>query len=180
MRVSRVTAVLAAVAAILICHLSCGGGSVEPPAEPGPKTENPNPPTVAVVDINGWSRAGDPAMYHGDELYELINGGAELYHRLGFETAVTADYVDPEGRTITLEVFEMSDVAGASELFDEKTGGVGEPVAIGDEGAAESYYLNVRVGRRLVTITGFDNDEATTAGIRALAEGEVRALEGMP
>jgi len=72
----------------------------------------------------------------------------------------------------------MSDAAGASELFVEKTGGTGSPAEIGDEAAVESYYLNARVGRYLITVTGFDSDESTAAGIRALAEAVAGEIGG--
>ena len=72
----------------------------------------------------------------------------------------------------------MGDLAGTEQLFLEKTGGSGEPVAIGDEAAVESYYMNARVDRYLITITGFESDEATTTGMLELAEAVATALGG--
>ena len=132
----------------------------------------------AAVFLEGWLLEEEPLVYVGDSLFELINGGAELYHQLGFVQALAAEYVDADGRAISLEVFEMGDLEGTKELFTEKTGGSGKPADIGDEAAIESYYMNARVGRYLITITGFESDEVTTAGILELARAVASALGG--
>jgi hypothetical protein len=134
---------------------------------------------AAAVSIDGWQLDEEPLIYIGDTLFEMINGGAELYHRFGFVQALAAQYSGPEGRSIALEVFEMGDEAGARNIYAEKTGGTGEPLDIGDEAAGESYYLNVRTGRYLVTITGFESDQETTDGLMMLARAVAEQLGGV-
>jgi hypothetical protein len=144
-----------------------------------PEVEEPAGLLSAAVVIDGWQLDEEPLIYVGDSLFEMINGGAELYHRFGFVQALAAQYSDPEERSIALEVFEMGDEAGARNIYAEKTGGTGEPLDIGDEGAGESYYLNVRTGRFLVTITGFESDQETTDGLMMLARAVAQQLGGM-
>ncbi|HSL18151.1 MAG TPA: DUF6599 family protein [Methylomirabilota bacterium] len=134
--------------------------------------------TRAAVAVEGWELDGEPLVFVGDTLFELINGGAELYHQHGFVQALSAQYVDGEGRTIALEVFEMGDAEGAATVFAEKAGESGEPVELGDEARLESYYLNLRSGRFIVTLTGYASDEQTTAGILALADAVAAELGG--
>lgn len=133
---------------------------------------------VAAVDITGWHREYEPEIYVGDSLFELINGGAEVYHRFGFVQALAAQYADESGRSISLEVFEMKNVEGAESIYADKTGGSGEPLEIGDEAAGEDYYLNFRTDRYLVTITGFDSQPETRAGILELARAVAAELGG--
>ena len=145
--------------------------------------ESPEPEPVfalpqAAAEIDGWRLDGEPAVYPGETLFEMINGGAELYHQLGFVQALAAEYVDTEGRTIALEVFEMTDTDAAAAIFAEKAGGSGEPAAIGDEASVESYYMNARTGPYLITITGFESDDATSAGILDLVRAVAAALGG--
>jgi hypothetical protein len=147
--------------------VSCGTG----PEQPTPEIN------AATVALDGWQRDGEAETYVGDSLFELINGGAEVYHRYGFVQARAAQFTDAEGRSIALEIFEMDDLEGARGIFDDKTGGSGRPIDIGDEAAAEDYYLNFRSGPYLVTVTGFDSDEPTTDGILRLAR-EVDAALG--
>ena len=134
--------------------------------------------TRAAVAVEGWELDGEPLVFVGDTLFELINGGAELYHQHGFVQALSAQYVDGEGRTIALEVFEMGDPQGAATVFAAKAGGSGEPVELGDEARLESYYLNLRSGRYIATLTGYASDEQTTAGILALAGAVAAELGG--
>jgi len=133
---------------------------------------------ASAVEIDGWQREYEPEVYVGDSLFELINGGAEVYHRFGFVQALATQYADADGRSISLEVFEMGDVEGGRNIYSDKTGGSGEPLEIGDEAAGEDYYLNFRSGRFLVTITGFDSDEQTTEGILRLAREVAAELGG--
>jgi hypothetical protein len=157
---------VAAVAAIMA--LAQCGGSSEPEEDAGL--------AAAAVEIDGWQMDFEPELYVGDALYQLIDGGAEVYHQFGFVQALATQYSDADGRSISLEVFEMGDVDGARNIYADKTGGTGEPLDIGDEAAGEDYYLNFRSGRYLVTITGFDSDGETRAGIMALARAVANKL----
>jgi hypothetical protein len=132
----------------------------------------------AAVAIDGWRMDYEPEIYVGDTLYELINGGAEVYHRFGFVQALATQYSDAENRSISLEVFEMRDIEGARNIYSDKTGGSGETLDIGDEAAGEDYYLNFRSGNYLVTITGFDSQPETRAGILNLARAVATELGG--
>lgn len=143
-----------------------------------PVVDEVSPITAAAVEIDGWRIEVEPEIYVGDSLFELINGGAEIYHRFGFVQALATQYADAERRSISLEVFEMGDVEGARNIYSDKTGGSGEPLEIGDEALGEDYYLNFRSGPFLVTITGFDSDEQTQSGILKLARAVATCLGG--
>ena len=124
----------------------------------------------------GWRLYSAPEARSHLERFARSESAAR-FSRAALE-ALAAEYVDNEGRSLSLEVFEMGDLAGTEQLFLEKTGGSGEPVAIGDEAAVESYYMNARVDRYLITITWFESDEATTTGMLELAEAVATALGG--
>lgn len=161
----------AGVLCMLILIIHCAAGPESAPSEQGI--------SLAAVEVSGWQREYEPEIYIGDALFELINGGAEVYHGFGFVQALAMQYADGGGRSISLEVFEMKDVEGARNIYSDKTGGSGEPLEIGDEGAGEDYYLNFRSGRFLVTITGFDSEPETTAGILLLARAVAEQLGGV-
>ncbi len=164
------------VAVALMTIVSLEGCAESPGPDPRSEVETTTSLTAAVVPLEGWRIDGEPQVIVGDALFELINGGAELYHQHGFVQVLAAEYSDDAGRDISLEVFEMKDLQGAQDVFAEKSGGSGEPLAIGDEAAFDDYYLNARTGPYLITITGFETDEATTGAIRRLAESVVSAL----
>ena len=45
-----------------------------------------------------------PETYSGDELFQMINGGADIYHEYGFVQVVRAAYTDGKRLTIKLEI----------------------------------------------------------------------------
>jgi hypothetical protein len=85
------------------------------PKDTGPEMIFEGPGALLARDFGPWSIA-EPARYFGPEnLYDLINGGAEIYVEYGLTKMVTADY-RAEGnktQTITVEVYDMGSPRGA-------------------------------------------------------------------
>ena len=131
MRILRVALRSAAAVCMLLAVIQCADKPVV----------NPQPPdiSVAAVDISGWHQEYEPEIFVGDSLFELINGGAEVYHRFGFVRALATQYADDAGRSISLEVFEMKDVEGAGSIYSDKTGGSG---VAGSTGTCVGAYSN--------------------------------------
>jgi len=117
----------------------------------------------------GWTLAEPPRSAQGHELFTVINGGAELYVRLGFARAVFASYQNPAGKAINLEIYQMKTSKLAHEVYTHKVGDKGRPVDFGAAALFEDYYLNFYKGPFQVTISGYDTDKQTVAGIFTLA-----------
>ena len=128
--------------------------------------------------LAGWTPDGSPQEFKGDDLFVYIDGGAEIYLEYGFSRAVVQDYRTAGGRAVSLEVFEMTDPAAAYGMYTFKTTGKGKPIELGQEGQLEDYYLNFWKNRYLITITGFNEDSETVAGVLAVARAADLALRG--
>ena len=120
------------------------------------------------VETGEWERAGAPDLYVGDDLFLLINGGAEIYHEYGFKQVVAAEYKKND-QYINVELYEMQSPGAAYGMFTFKTGDRGTQIKLGNEGLLEAYFLNFWKGSLLVTLTGFDSTAQTIAGLRAIA-----------
>ena len=118
--------------------------------------------------LDGWETLGDPQTAEGDDLFLLINGGAEIYNEYGFSRAVIHSYVQGE-KSVNLEVYEMEDAASAYGAYSFKTGRDGEAIDVGSEATFEDYYLNLWKGNIVVTLIGFDSDSETREAILTLA-----------
>ncbi len=68
-------------------------------------------------DLQGWKMTTEPKVYEGDKLFELIDGGAEIYLEYGFQRAVSVHYADPALNNILVEIYEMADDASAYGIF---------------------------------------------------------------
>ncbi|MBP7678953.1 MAG: hypothetical protein KA096_00855 [Bacteroidales bacterium] len=71
----------------------------------------PNP-----AELPGWTLQSQTVM-NGDELYMLINGGADIYHEYGFSRVVSALYSDPGQNVIRAEIYEMTDDGAAYGVY---------------------------------------------------------------
>lgn len=124
-----------------------------------------------------WRPAGSLRQVEGEDLFLLINGGAEIYHEYGFYRALTTAYEDPTGRKINMEIFEMKDDSAAFGIYSFKTAAGAKMVAVGDEALLEDYYLNMWQGNFLVTLIGFDSGEETVAGLVVLARATAARIK---
>ena len=117
-----------------------------------------------------WRRDGLPQEYRGEDLYSYINGGAEIYHEYGFKQVIVQDYIKKNGKSISLEIFEMASSESAYGIYTFKTNQEGEELALGDKAQLADYYMNFWKGYFLVTLTGFDEDEETVKGLKEIAQ----------
>lgn len=120
--------------------------------------------------IDGWRAVDTVATYAGQNLFLLINGGAELYHKHGFLQVVSQTFEDSTGHQISLECYEMNSGDGARTIYESKISQDGESLPIGDAATLNSYYLNFYRDNYLVTLVGYDSDPVTVEGLKRLAE----------
>ena len=148
-----------------------GASGATPEARPAVVPEDADP--------GGWHVEGEPRVFEGDDLFDYINGGAEIYHEYGFRKVTIQEYMGKADRGITLEIFEMTDERSAFGIYTLKTGADGESVAVGGGGLIESYYMNFWKGSRLVTLTGFDDHPETVEGLKSIAMAVEEVIGGV-
>ena len=102
----------------------------------------------------GW-RAAEPArVVRGEELFDLIDGGAMLYREYGFAAAAARSYEGPASATFQVEIYEMTDTAGAFGIYSVLQSTKGSPVDVGQEARLYDDYIAVWKGRHYISITG--------------------------
>lgn len=121
-------------------------------------------------EVDGWDRERVLHSYSGEDLFTYINGGAEIYHEYGFMQVVVQDYKNANERSLSVEIFKMENPAAAYGIYSFKKSQDGIPWETAHEGRLEGYYLNFWKGHFLVTITGFDEEDETVAGIKSIAK----------
>ncbi len=127
-------------------------------------------------DISGWTRDGEAREFRGEDLYIYINGGAEIYQEYGFQNVSVQDYRNPDGKSVSLEIFEMAAPESAYGMYTFKISGKGREVSLGNDSEMESYYLNFWRGRFLVTLTGFDETPETVEALGQFGQAVDRHL----
>ena len=121
------------------------------------------------AEWKGWKLDGPPQVVHGDKLFMLINGGAEIFLKHGFKSALAATYIREKNKSINLEIYEMTSPVGAKKIYDEKVGGEKGNLSLGEEARLEEYYILFRFKRFLVTLTGYPLNQETNKALIQLA-----------
>lgn len=126
-----------------------------------------------VSALGGWQPEAPPHQVVGEDLFRLINGGAEIFLKAGFSRAVSQAYIQAGRQPIQLEIYEMTGPQAARAVFGQKTRGNGQPVTLGVQGVDGEYYLIFWQDRFLVTVTGPD----ATPEVQAILMRLSRAIE---
>lgn len=111
---------------------------------------------------NQWSRGQDYEYYEGEDLFFLINGGAELYLEYGFSDVVSAIYSNNDDEKIAVDIFRMKDQKAAFGIFSNYRN-TGKPFEIGEEGVYSNdftgfYKCNILVMLRRYTGSNLSED----------------------
>jgi hypothetical protein len=174
---------------------------VEPTADKGTQDVAPSTPPQKMVfegpgekleqEVAGWKIAGAPRYFGPENLYDLIDGGAEIYVQFGLVKMVIAEYRDAgkPGVSITAEVYDMGSPRGAfgrAARFlegrrDPSDAGNGLPQGFAERGMMGDGDLVVWQDRYLVHVTLLDeNPQATPEAIaKAGAEHLPRIAEAL-
>jgi len=106
---------------------------------------------------DGWVKSGEPEIYDRNNLFDYMDGGAELYLAYDFQTLVMQRYLsdskDPlKKNSITIEIYQMNSSPDAYGLFsfDQE----GEMVKVGQKGVYGYGLLKFWKDRFLVRILG--------------------------
>jgi hypothetical protein len=121
-------------------------------------------------EVKGWSPVDSIEFAAGDDLYLLIDGGAEIYHEFGFLSAGYGGYKSEQNQTVNLEIYEMSDPGAAYGMFTFKTGSSGTDFRGGCQGWLESYYLNFWGENYLVTVVALDTGALGISGLQRISQ----------
>ncbi|HUU05165.1 MAG TPA: DUF6599 family protein [Patescibacteria group bacterium] len=88
------------------------------------------------VDVQGWTLAPEAETYTPENLYEYIDGAAELYISYGFEKLFTRRYQRADQPEITVDLFDMGGPGNAFGIFAHSQESPGKAVG------RDSEYLD--------------------------------------
>jgi hypothetical protein len=145
---------------------------------------------VLFPELDGWIKDGAPEFYAPEDLFEYINGAADLYLSFDFEQLATLSYEGGGKRSLSVDVYRHADLRNAFGIYSQEKPRTGEFLPIGTQGYYDKGTLNFFHGRHYVKIMGFslgDEDEkiltevATEIACRLVGEPAFpKALECFP
>jgi len=126
---------------------------------------------------DGWAQTGEVLTYSADELWEYINGAAELFVEYDVQTCQTADLASGEV-TVTVDLYDMASPLQAFGVYQRESAG-GDVELAGAVAASISppYQALLVKGSTYLKVNVFEG-ELTDATGRQLLEGLAAALPG--
>jgi hypothetical protein len=154
---------------ILVAMMALGGCGT--PGGKGPTPEDLLPASGAVA---GWERSAEAKVYGPDNLFDYMDGQAELFFVYNFERLATQEYQRGQEGPIIIEMYQVASSADAYGLFSFYA--TGEPIDLGAGGAVEpGRLISFWQGRFYARV--FAYREAEQGSLLALAR---QVAAGMP
>ncbi len=139
---------------------------------------------AAGPDLPGWSQEDKPATFTSDTLWDLMDGGAEVYLEYGVAGAASVRYQHPGKGRVQVELYAMKDAGAAFGIYSFNARVKGSsPVPIGDDALRTNYFVLVRKGAHFFTLTAVSDPAATMPACLELARAiaaRIPAVAGKP
>jgi len=115
-------------------------------------------------EASGWTKLPEVRTFAPDQLSDYIDGDAEKYLQAGVRSTSTADYKLKDQIQLTVDLYTMSNSAGAKSIFESEPPMNAQTPSLGDAARLYSQSLIFRKGRYLVRMVAYqDSPELTQA-----------------
>jgi hypothetical protein len=123
-----------------------------------------------------WLKAGPEEIYKNEELYSLINGGADVYFEYGFQKVFVQSFENNKMEKINVEIYQMTSDTAAFGIFTNNCSKKGESVDIGWLSQKTDYSLVCWWGNYFILIRSNQKSLAINEGICLIAENIIFQL----
>jgi len=121
-------------------------------------------------DIKGWKKSKDIQIYTPQNLYEYINGAAELYLSYNFQELQVAEYLNENDASIIVEIYRHKTPVHAFGIYSQERPSEGNFLKIGVQGYIQKPILNFVTGDAYVKINSYDVGEKTGEVLQTFAK----------
>ncbi len=111
---------------------------------------------VSGLALKGFEQQGALTIYNKNNLFDYIDGEAEIYFPFGFKLLYKQSYRDKKksGTLIAVDVYEMETPRGAQGIFDKFADDEDSLIeGLADAAWTDGFVLLLRDGRYFVRIT---------------------------
>jgi hypothetical protein len=133
---------------------------------------------------DGWRIGTEPEFFDSEDLWEYINGQAEMYLDYGFLQVVTADYTSADGTgSLAVEIYLMESPAHAFGIYAAERSPSETFIEMGVQGYIGENNLNFWKGPYYVKLTSFEaysGLEETLMTLAGMIAGNVGGRYGEP
>lgn len=135
--------------------------------------------TSVFPSFAGWSKKGQPDLYTPDNLFEYINGAAEIFLSYDFQRLASLTYENNKEQTFTVDVYEHSNKRNGFGIYSLEKPQKGNFISIGTQAYYEKGVLNFLKGSFYIKMSGYDLGDNDKKVLTTAARELARALAGV-
>lgn len=133
----------------------------------------------AESDLSGWKNTAEPRFFEPGNLWEYINGQAELYIQYGFQLVVTSDYgMKEEESSIIVEIYQMESALHGFGIYAAERSPEDNFIDVGVQGYIADDILNFWKGPYYVKITSLEFSDSMKDTLNTFAKIIAHKISG--
>lgn len=128
--------------------------------------------------VKGWTQKGNIDVYTPDNLYEYIDGAAEVFLSYDFQELVSASFVSNPKGSFTVDIYRHNNAKNGFGIYSQEKPSKGPFISIGAQGYYEKGVLNFLEGCYYVKITGYDLADRDETILKESAQQIAQKIQG--
>ncbi len=132
-----------------------------------------------LPQLNDWTKTEEPSTYFPENLFEFINGAAEIYIAYDFKKLTVTQYGRKGSSTsVAVEIYEMSNETNAFGIYGAERYPDNNFVPIGIQGYAEEGILNYLIGKYYIKLLCFEGGSQSGEYLELFAKTIAEKTQG--
>lgn len=128
--------------------------------------------------LNGWTIKGNIDTYTPDNLYEYIDGAADVFLSYDFQELAAASFVSNPKGSFTVDIYRHGNTKNGFGIYSQEKPAKGPFISIGAQGYYEKGVLNFLEGCYYVKIAGFDLGDRDESVLKEVAREIAQKIQG--
>jgi hypothetical protein len=131
---------------------------------------------VAFPQLKGWKLSVTDKVYTTDNLWDIINGGADLYLNYGFSDLHIAEYKKGKNCTVYVQVYHHNSLNNAYGIYSTEKSPEFEFLNIGGEAYIFNDILNAFIGEYYVKLYTTGQGKTISEDLKFIANQVIAVL----
>lgn len=120
--------------------------------------------------IDGWNRAVEEKVYDADNLWDLIDGAADLFLEYSFINLNFARYTDGGGVEVRAEIYKHKNKINAFGIYSQERDAAYKYLQIGGQGYIVQGAVNFFAGNYYIKLSTIQKGEKAQNALLTIAE----------
>jgi hypothetical protein len=124
-----------------------------------------------LPDVDTWSSTDKPESYYPENLFEYINGAAEIYLAYEFkELVVSQQQKDQSEKNVAVEIYDMGNETNAFGIYSAERYPDNQFIEMGIQGYIEEGTLNFLVDRYYIKLLCFECEDQSEEVLKEFSQ----------